>query len=327
VSRYIYGIHEPNPLVYQGWVVHTVAVGHDPHDGHGWDFRERGKTALVRVNHGYGRAGTIPRPPLYEAFAQRCANVAAASEGCSRWIIGNEMNHSQERPEGQAITPWMYGECFSGCRAAIRAVPGHEADDVIVGAVAPWNAETRYAENLSGDWIRYFQDVLQACRAYDGVAVHTYSRSQWADVVASEARMGSFPEHNAEFRSYRDFARVCPEGTPIYITETNPCAGGTVWVDENRGWVRAAYAEIAAWNASNPTRQIRCLSLYRWPRYDRWYIEGKGGVIEDYMAAVKEGYTWGGEPGQPPEQSELAAALAVVAEALRGVADVLEVVE
>jgi len=324
VSAYVYAIHEPNPLAYKGWVVHLAAVGHDPYDGHGWNFAAPGKTAICRINHGYGRAGTIPRPSLYEAFAQRCANVAAASEGCERWVVGNEPNHPNEWPEGETITPGMYGACFRMVRAAIRGVPGHEGDRVIVAGVAPWCAEVRYSGNEGGDWVQYLADVLQACGAYDGVALHAYSRSADPGAVISEARMRPpFGAYCSEFRAYRDFMEVIPEGAPIYMTEVNPGADRAPWPEEDTGWVGAMYDEVARWNCAHPEKVIRCAALYRWPNYDRWGIEGKRGVVADFERAVGRGLRWraGETPEVPGEGPEVPGEVMLrVADAVRRVA-------
>ncbi len=37
---------------------------------------------------------------------------------------------------------------------------------------------------------------------------------------------------------------------------------------------------------------MRALLLYRWPKRDRWHIEGKAGVIEDFQAALRNDYRW-----------------------------------
>src|SRR5690606_11862794 len=58
---------------------------------------------------------------------------------------------------------------------------------------------------------------------------------------------------------------------------------------------------IDAWNsaqeqAGSPQR-VRCGALYRWPRLDQWFIEGKLGVIEDFMDALNSDYRWQREHG------------------------------
>ena len=101
--------------------------------------------------------------------------------------------------------------------------------------------------------------------------------------------------HNG-FRTYRDWIDAIPgnlEHVPLYITETNQ---NGPWLDQANGWIPAAYQEIDRWNASGG-QVIRALILYRWPRYDDYYIDGKANVIRDFQAAQAFGYQW---PGQPP---------------------------
>ena len=54
---------------------------------------------------------------------------------------------------------------------------------------------------------------------------------------------------------------------------------------------------------------MRCLALYRWPRYDPWYIEGKDGVVEDFLQAVARGYRWD-EPDPAPLRKDVIAIVA-----------------
>jgi hypothetical protein len=203
-SPYIFGIHDPGGehLMAQagrrGWIVFTVEVGSDPNNLGGFDFSPWANQdfgILCRINNGYGSAGTIPHSGRYADFARRVANFVAASPGCKLWIIGNEMNHSQEwpaipsaaavqmalqaaqQPEArrgptadpagrssptrfsalhaqagtpaaasmaassaagfEPITPELYARCFRQCRNAIKLLPDHGDDQVIVGAVAP----------------------------------------------------------------------------------------------------------------------------------------------------------------------------------------------
>ena len=58
---------------------------------------------------------------------------------------------------GEVITPELYARCYRLCRDAIHRLPGHQDDQVMVGAVAPWNTQTVYAANPNGDWIQYFR--------------------------------------------------------------------------------------------------------------------------------------------------------------------------
>lgn len=110
-SRWIFGLHDPGgeQLMLDagkpGWVVFTEAVGRDPRDMTGRDFRPYSSKQLgviCRINHGYYPDGTLPPSRYYQDFAQRCANFVAASPGCRLWIIGNETNFEIERPYAAA---------------------------------------------------------------------------------------------------------------------------------------------------------------------------------------------------------------------------------
>lgn len=289
--RYLYGIHDPGGehLMLEagrpGWVVVTEEIGADPRDRSGRDYRylsDRGLGVIVRLNHGYGATGTIPEPARYPDFAARCGAFAAASRGCTRWIVGNEPNHSQERPGGQVILPEQYAACLRGVQRAIKQAQA--GAEVICAAVAPWNVE-------SGDWIGYFRSVLANCDP-DGLALHAYTHGPAPALVASEIKMSApFESRRRHLRAYRDFLDAVPlrlRHLPVHITEANQ--GDGPWVDANTGWVQAAYAEIAGWNALPGAQKIHCLCLYRWPAYDRWSFGGKPGVVADFRAAMQRGH-------------------------------------
>ncbi len=377
-SEYIFGIHEPGGERHMleagkpGWVFFTEAIGHDPNNRSGKDFRpfsDRNLGVMCRLNNGYHPEGTIPHSSQYEDFARRCANYVAASPGCKIWIIGNEMNYAVERPgsrsvgplrapsrdpeqadpwlrglperfgaireeesgdEGEAgevrgeigvrsvgggevITPAMYARCYTLCRDAIHSVPGHGDDQVLIGAVAPWNVQTTYPGNPRGDWIKYFQDILLALGpdGCDGITIHTYSHGSDPNLIYDESKMRSFPQYFYHFKAYRDFMHAVPQNMrhlPVYITETDQ---DVPWRNENTGWVRNAYGEINWWNQQPGNQQIRSLILYRWPKIDKWYIEGKQGVIDDFRQALQNNYRWKpmpqpapSQPSQPSQPSE-----------------------
>lgn len=358
-SPYLYGFHDPGgeqimaEAGRRGWILFTEAVGSDPNDFTGRDYRPWSNQdfgVICRINNGYGSVGAIPTPDRYVDFAQRVANFVAASPGCRIWIIGNEMNHSQEWPEAagavsslraavapheatlsavmahdptghgsasrfsaltpmgatavgrQPILPQDYVRCFQLCRAAIRALPGHADDLVVVGAVAPWNAETTYPGNPTGNWIRYFIDILAGLGAdgCDGIALHTYTHGSDPALITSTATMNPpFEAYYFNFLAYRNFMTAIPAAQrqlPVFITETDQ---DVPWLDVNNGWVQAAYAEINRWNQQPGAQQIRCLLLYRWSRADKWYLEGKNGVIEDFRIALTQAYRWKEPPPRP----------------------------
>ncbi len=203
---------------------------------------------------------------------------------------------------GEVITPALYAHCYRLCRDAIHRLPGHEQDQVLVASPAPWNNQTRYPGNERGDWVRYLQDVLELLGPdhCDGISLHTYTHGAALDGITSEARMNApFHDRRFQFRTYQDFLQAVPismRHLPVYVTETDQ---NDAWVDANTAWVRAVYQEIDEWNRRPGSQKIRALALYRWPKYDRWYIEGKNGVIADFRAALALDYRWDLAQPQP----------------------------
>ena len=292
----IYGMHDPFPrdLMPKGTILITIEVGHDPNNHSGQDFREwseHGVRVIARLNNGYGAAGTIPSQEHYLGFAERCAWFVRNSQGCTRWIIGNEPNHSNEWPQGNPITAEDYVYCFTVCRDLIKAMrPDHE---VIPAPVAPWNVQV-------GDWLVYFDRLM--AMDIDAIALHTYTYGAEPGLITSEATMDPpYQDRRFHFRAYQDFMNRIPESKrhlPVYITETDQ---DDAWLNWNNGWVRKAYKEIDDWNHSG-RQVIHCLCLYRWPKLDKWAIDGKSGVQDDFREAQAFGYQVGEpEPPEPPE--------------------------
>lgn len=302
MSQFIFGLHDAGgeQLMLDagrpGWIVFTEELGADPQNHSGRDYRpwsDKGLGIIARLNHGYGSAGTLPDGEQHELFAQRCANWVAASPGCTRWIIGNEPNHPNEWPASNPITPQRYAMYYTFCRDAILDLPGHETDQVIVAAVAPWCAKCGYAGNVEADWIRYFEDMLRYVGLCDGIALHAYTHGAHPSLLVSESKMSNptFAHRLLHFRAYREFMAAIPlamRSIPVYITETNQ--GDHGWVDANTGWVQAAYAEINDWNQQTNSQKIFSLCLYRWNDHDQWEIGNKSGVIEDFRQAMRNEY-------------------------------------
>lgn len=279
----LYGMHDregAHMVPPGGWCVDVRALSENPPPT---DYRQLRSDInwLTRLSWGFGATGNIPLPAHYEEFARRCASYVAASPGCSRWQIGSEPNHAQERPDNQPISPAQYAECYLECRAAIKAVQPHA--EVLVAAVAPWNLQT-------GDWLTYWRMVMTTLGSQvDGYTLHAYSHGDDPALAFSDEKRNGWYWH---LRVYRDLLGEIPPAQrhlPCYITECNQ--GDQGWTDRNSGYVQALYAEIDRHNQTPGTQKIHCLCLYRWPRYDQWHIEGKGQVIADFQAAVQQGYT------------------------------------
>ncbi|MCC6454179.1 MAG: DUF3380 domain-containing protein [Caldilineaceae bacterium] len=315
MGSYLPGIHEPDQQAAAlfvgkpGTVVFTEAIGSNPNNKSGGDYRwwaERGYRVIVRLNNGYKPDGTIPAPSLYESFAQRCATFVAVSQGCQRWIIGNEPNHEQERPNGQIIRAVDYARCFMLCRNAIKRV--NSTHKVIVAAVAPW-------DQTSGDWLAYWRTMLQTIAdnaiadnattndaGADGISLHAYTHGPDPSLITSEHREHGWLWH---FRTYRDQLAAVPASMrhlPVDLTETDQLEP---WADANTGWVQMAMREVDAWNRTSGNQMIRSVVLYRWPRHDKVYsFADKAGVQDDFREACKQSYVVPGVSVQTePEQT------------------------
>jgi hypothetical protein len=321
---FIYGLHEPggehlmSDAGRAGWVLKLAAIGLDGTRGAA-DCRplaDQGFGVVTRINHGYGATGTLPTPDKYPRFAEAAARYAARSNGCRVWIVGNEPNHEQERPHGQPIFPNQYASAYRQVRRAIRSVPGHENDLILVAGSAPWNATTTYPGNERGDWIRYFVDVLQALgdQEVDGFAIHTYTHDLNPQQITGDFfhSQPGYRHLRNEFRTYRDYMNAIPDRfrhLPVLITETDPTTRYQGWNPGiNVGWVQAAYQEIASWNANPDHQPIQALILYRWPvlpDQPEWSISDRPGIIEDFRMAMRTQPAEAFRVRQPNEPSRL----------------------
>jgi len=313
-SPYIFGIHDRGGAHLMkemgkiGWVLITERILGNPHDQGGGDYADlerEGYGVIVRLNHDYYPAGTIPwrddDAQNYQSFATRCGNFVENSSGCHIWVIGNEMNHPNEWPrndhgQAQVITPAMYVDCLKRCYAEIHRRAGHEDDQVVVGAVAPWPDVAKYPGNERGDWVQYLKDVLTlAGRQCDGIALHTYTHGADKELITSVERMPPpFQDRYYQFWVYREFMEAIPasmRGLPVYITETDQ---NEPWAHSNTGWVQEAYAEIDRWNQQLTNQKIRCLLLYRWEVHegDHWHFSDISEVQDDLRVAMNHEYRW-----------------------------------
>jgi hypothetical protein len=343
-NPYIYGLHDAGGehllienKTAKGWVLVTESIGANPGQQGGGDYSgiaKQGVGVIVRLNQDYGPNGTIPREEFYANFAQRCANFVAGSQGANIWLIGNEMNFEREQPrqansgEAEPITPRRYAKCYKLVRQKIKAVPGHQADLVVVGAIGPWNGQTPYEADpdgqypankipgapgdypyrgFFGDYIRYLHDILVSIGPdnCDAIAIHAYSHGYDAKLVFDQGKMGApFQNYFYHFYTYRDQMNAIPENMrhlPVYLTEMNGDRepNGDTWPSGNNGWIKNAYKEIDTWNKSGQ-QQIRCGILFRWIKDPHgWSIDGKPEVQKDLTEAVKQNYQWNPEAAKP----------------------------
>lgn len=310
---YIFGMHDRGgehlllAKARPGWVLVTEGIGSDPYNFGGSDYTDlayKGLGVMVRLNYGYEGAGTIPHSSLYDDFARRCGNFVERSLGCHVWIIGNEMNLPYERPGnangvgGEVITPQLYARCYEKCRTEIRRRASHAEDQVVVGAVGPWNMQTTYAGNKNGDFRKYLADILANLTSVDGISLHTYTHGTDPGLITAETRMKAPYAHlHNDFRVYQDFMAAIPErfrDRPVYITETDQY---DEWLNADNGWVQTAYREINDWNRDTAHQPIQALILFRWTgsqagnqRERGWAIENKSGVQGGLRAAMEHDY-------------------------------------
>ncbi len=308
LPSYIFGLHDTggeNLMLdagKPGWIVVAVKANEGGGDFSG--LANAGLGVIVRLNNGYGSEGTIPPASQYDGFAQDCGNYVANSRGANIWIIGNETNLAGERPgnsggnDGEVITPDKYAQCFAKCRAAIRNVPGHADDWIAPAPPGPWNPQTTYPGNPAGDWVKYYQDILNQCLKLGApptaLAMHTYSHGSGADTVGSEQKLGApFQNYHFHFRAYRDFLSVVPpslRALPVLITETQP-ADPDWWQNRDTGWIQAAYAEINQWNATPGNQPILALCLFRWQKGEpNWSISDKGALQNAFRSVMQNAY-------------------------------------
>lgn len=297
----IYGMHEKCPLdvMPDGWILYIAEVGdsNDPHQG--IDLSGEPRARMIRIQWRFGSdGGCYPPPGRRDGFIQRVESLVANTPDCHIFIAGNEPNLSTEG----LFEPEYTADMYKSIRVAVQEQPGHEKDIVLLPPIGPWNTEIGYG------WIEYFARLIDLCPEIDGFALHTYSRLDDPASITSEDKMDPPYDHLYNgFRTYRDWLNAIPAryaDRPVYITETDQ---NDAWLDENNGWVQAAYAEINnhnQWVVNTKWPTIRALILYRWPKHDKYFIEGKQGVIDDIRAAISHGYTVP-EKGEPPVSENL----------------------
>ena len=276
----------------RGWITFTHELGRDPNNQTGFNYKiwsDLGIGCIARLNHGYGKAGTIPQIQYYADFAQRCANWVKNSLGCHILIIGNETNVSMERPDGIPITWENYLDCFLLCYDKIKAVNPNVL--ILPAPIGPWNIET-------GNWLEYQRNIVSALLQLgklDGGAIHAYTHDyDVGQVTVDDIRHG----WQWEFRTYQDQAQSFPPSLPLFITECNPVSG---WENVDKGWIVAVFEELTRWNDAHPKQGIRCCCLYRWPLVHdqpQWSISNRPNVVQDLKNAIAIGFPFDEE--EPP---------------------------
>ena len=145
---YLYGMHDregAHIVPAGGWCLDTVELSKHP-TAPNYAALRGDINWIVRLNWGYGSTGTIPLPDDYPKMAAACAEYVAKSQGATWFIIGNEPNHEQERPNGVYITPEQYARCFILCRDAIKQA--RSSAKVIPAPCAPYQNNRRLRQGV-----------------------------------------------------------------------------------------------------------------------------------------------------------------------------------
>lgn len=299
-----------------GWVVVRTHVRAPDSSGDYSYLSDKGLGVIVVLSYGAAPEGAFPPSNEFDRFADQCAQFVKKSKGARIWVIGNEPNAARERAgfdgapnSGEPIPPEIYARMFNLTRRAIRSLPAHEHDFVVPAAVAPFITQTTYAGNPSGDWVRYFADMLFQITAQggnaDGLALHTHTHGYNGNFVSSDAKgTNNFQNRHWHFRAYRDFlGAILPamRNLPIFVTVASPLEPG--WTNANRGWMQAALAEINAWNSSAQNQPIQAVCFSRWQSISGeppgWGLADKPQAVNDLRAALQDDFRlrW---PGLPP---------------------------
>jgi hypothetical protein len=275
-----------------GWVLFLAALGHDPTNGTGVDYTPwsgRGYQVSCRLQHGWGTSGCIPVPALYDDYTRRIINFISASSGCHVWQLGNEMNVEAERPVGQVILPTQYASLYDKVKTALLALPGHEGDKLLIGAVGPWNNKTIYVGNETGNWVFYLRDIIKALKTRaDGVTIHAYTHGSALSLFEPQPMGAPFQAYDYNFMSFCDWFQVIDESWAdrlFIITETDQ---NNTWLNQDNGWLQKAYQVVDNWNQVSPFK-IAGVLPYRW-KDDQWEFASKTGVHDMIRSVVATGY-------------------------------------
>lgn len=344
-SPYLYGIHDHDTGIQEflnrlsaqgvtGWVTATVAIGSDPGNHGGDDFRslsDQGHGVIVRLNNGYCGTGTLPTPDRYDAFAQRAANYVAATRGADIFVVGNETNLAIEwapvNGHARYVSPQEYALAFRKVYNAIKAA--RPDAKVLPQALAPFAGPypagstcgfTHDANPLN--WVQYMNQMLGAIAAsggVDGIALHINSRGYTrADIHSTQKVSAGGQQLYFSFYVYKDWVDLGIPASlrhlPLYATESNGIhywSGGHPERPGSHyepGWIQEVYAEIDRYNrtaAATGRNVFRAVNLYRWCRWcDGWNIDGspyKGQILADLDQAASARYRWTtGAPSPTP---------------------------
>lgn len=278
-----------------GWIVHAVSVLETPFFDYS-SYASQGFGIICRLDWAWAPNGTIPVPEKYGEFAARCGEYVAKSPGCSTWVIGNEFNLADNRPNGREIKPWEAASCHGLCYDVIKKI--HPGDRVLVGALAPWN-------NQSGDWLWYLKMLVSSVgKKCDGYALHAYTHGPDPNLIYDDTiTNGWYWNFHTYMQQIDEILEEDPSAVHLdfHITEADQ---NDPWADVNSGWIRNALGDVDYYNHNN-LPQIRSCSFYRLRNYDKWVMETKPGVMRDFMSAANMGLMSGKDTVASDDQHEI----------------------
>jgi murein DD-endopeptidase MepM/ murein hydrolase activator NlpD len=283
MTNLLYGIHDREGhglLPSGGWCVESLAMSENPHPTDYTALRAD-INWMPRLNWAHnGKDGTIPASGHWNDYAKRCAAYVLGQRGATHFIIANEPNHANERPNGQEISPEAYGDCFNLVYQTIKmARPDAQ---ILTAGVAPW-----YTEDGQPEWLIYLRRMLNRISACDGLALHAYTHGADPDLIWSIEKVSGWYWHFPVIYQQIEAIPTKFAGQPVHITESNQ--GDNAWIDVDSGWVRNAYQSIDQHNQTKSSHKIQSLSLYRW-QGDQWALKDKPGVQNDFRQALTLGY-------------------------------------
>ena len=280
----------------RGWCLDTVEIGLAPRRLDYTALAAKGVRVLVRLNHGYGSTGTLPREDRYPAFADAVVRTIANSPGAHAFILGNEPNNPNEWPGGEQggtpITPEQYGKIWNlvWFRVAKNTPLIPAPIDPYFG---PGSDSRRY-------WVGMMQAILRGVGSRrggaDGLAFHP--KLQWhdkalirSDVTFTDAPLLGLPLH---WRAWETLWEVTPapfKTLPIYLTECNPQRkspdGPLGWRDEDDGVIGEMIAFERQMNIKH-SDLVKAVIFYRWPEHDSWGMINKPSLVAAIRAAAKD---------------------------------------
>lgn len=292
-----YGWHEDGSELLPGSaVLRLYEIGDDPHNQAGADMSDlvaRSYHTIARLQYRWGyQAGCIPSPDRYDHFARRVGNFVRSSVGIEWIIIGNEMNHPVEWPQGQPIMPEQYALCYKLCVK-------YAGQALCVGPTAPWN------DQIGMDWKVYYESLLDKIppEYHQALMHHSYTHGTDPGLIYSSATMEyPYQDRYYHWKHLYQFMFWTPKRfrhLPVIVTEANQTEA---WRNINSGWVRNMYRSVMDWNAAAHRQKIYHVLLYRYPKHDEWYIQDKTGVVDDMYAAMADDHiVQKGETSEMPD--------------------------